>query len=221
MTSGLNEEEIIFDKNIPETQIQLDPCKAHSLTVEYKFVLRVESLRKNIEINEDGFYCNKQKRKEREMKERQRANKERIEKERIEKERIEKERIEKERLQKERIEKETQTTTPTSTPILTPHAVGGKGEDYERPAIVEAKSKNNKTAQIGLIAGVAALVVLSLTVAIVSLICWQKNVKRSNGEVALNEENRVYGSYYARSRNGDNGNFDGEGDKVYVTDNNS
>ena len=87
-----------MNKRVSETEIQLDPCNAHTLTVEYRFVSRVESLQKNIEIGEDGFYCSQQKRKEREMKERQRAEKERLDKERIEKDRIEKERIEKERI---------------------------------------------------------------------------------------------------------------------------
>ena len=57
---------------------------------------------------------------------------------------------------------------------------------------------------------------LSITVAVVGLICWQKNKK--NGEVAPSEENPVYGSY-ARSWSG--GGEYGDGDKVYVTDNNS
>ena len=69
-----------------------------------------------------------------------------------------------------------------------------------------------------MIAGVVAFVVLSITVAIVSFICWQKNEKKSNGEVTLSEENQVYGSY-ARNVNGE-GEY-GDGDKVYVTDKNS
>ena len=112
--TGLSQEEIVLEKRVAETEIQLDPCKAHTLTVEYRFFSRVESFQKNIEIDEDGFYCSQQKRKEREMKESQRA--------------------EKEKTEKERIEKETPTPTPTPTILaLTPHIV----EEDNRSAIVE------------------------------------------------------------------------------------
>ena len=107
--TGLNQEEIVLDKEIPQIQIQLDPCEAHSLTVEYTFVVSVKRLRKQIDIHEDGFYCKEQKKKEREM---------RAEKEKMEKEKLENKRIEEERIEKERIEQETQTTKtikPTTT----------------------------------------------------------------------------------------------------------
>ena len=208
--TGLNQEEIVLDKEIPEIQIQLDPCEAHSLTVEYTFVVSVKRLRKNVDIHEDGFYCKEQKKKEREM--------------RAEKEKMEKEKLENKRMEEERIEKETQTTKtikPTTTPTeatkptitLTPYFVEQKDK---APAIVEPKS-NNEKGQVGMIAGVAAFLVLSITVAIVSFICWQKNEKKSNGEVALSEENEIYGSY-ARDVNGE-GEY-GDGDKVYFTDKN-
>ena len=216
--TGLKQDEIVLDKEIPEIQIQLDPCEAHSLTVEYTFVVSVKRLRKQIDIHEDGFYCKQQKKKEREM---------RAEKEKMEKEKLENKRIEEERIEKERIEQETQTTKtikPTTTPTettkptltLTPYFVEEEEQNDKVPAIEEPKS-NNEKGEVGMIAGVAAFVVLSITVAIVSFICWQKHEKKSNGEVALNEENEIYGSY-ARDVNGE-GEY-GDGDKVYVTDKN-
>ena len=223
--TGLSQEEIVLDNKYPEIQIQLDPCKAHSLTVEYTFVVSVKSLRKKIEIFEDGFYCKEQKRKEREM----RAEEERMEKEKLENKRKEEERIEKERIELERIEQEKQTTQtikPTTTPsettettkpttTLAPHVLKEKEQKDKGPPIVAPKSNKGK-GQVGMIAGLVAFVVLSITVAIVSFICWQNNEKKSN--VTLSEENEVYGSY-ARDVNGE-GEY-GDGDKVYVTDKNS
>merc|ERR1712192_4719 len=118
--------------------------------------------------------------------------------------------------EQERIEQETQTTQaikPTTT--LAPHVVEERERKDKGPPIVAPKS-NNKKGQVGMIAGVVAFVVLSITVAIVSFICWQNNEKKSN--VTLSEENEVYGSY-ARDVNGE-GEY-GDGDKVYVTDKNS
>ena len=93
--TGLSQEEIVLDNKYPEIEIQLDPCKAHSLTVEYTFVVNVKSLRKKIEIFEDSFYCKEQKRKDREM----RAEEERMEKEKLKNKRKKEERIEKERIE--------------------------------------------------------------------------------------------------------------------------
>ena len=207
-------------------QIHLDPCDTHRVTIKYSFFLRVESIHKDIEIYEDGFYCKEEKRKEQELKERRRAEKERQES-------IEQERVDNgttTTIAQTTAPSPKTTTTPTNepttettpeaipspktTPTLTQNEVEGKEEEDKTPANV-GESLKGKKAQIGIIAAVSVFSVLSITVVIVSYICWQKNQKKANQE--SREENDTYGSY-ARGFNGE-GDY-GDGDKVYVTDNN-
>ena len=217
---------VALETKIPEVEIHLDPCDTHRVTVKYSFFLRVKSIHKDIEIYEDGFYCKEEKRKEQELKERRRAEKERQES-------IEQERVDNgttTTIAQTTAPSPKTTTTPTNepttettpeaipspktTPTLTQNEVEGKEEEDKTPANV-GESLKGKKAQIGIIAAVSVFSVLSITVVIVSYICWQKNQKKANQE--SREENDTYGSY-ARGFNGE-GDY-GDGDKVYVTDNN-
>ena len=209
-------------------QIFLDPCDTHRVTIKYSFFLRVKSIHKDIEIYEDGFYCKEEKRKEQELKERIRAEKERIRQESIEQERVDNGTTT--TIAQTTAPSPKTTTTPTNepttettpeaipspktTPTLTQNEVEGKEEEDKTPANVGESLKGKKT-QIGIIASVSVFSVLSITVVIVSYICWQKNQKKANQE--SRDENHTYGSY-ARGFNGE-GDY-GDGDKVYVTDNN-
>ena len=236
---GLNREERGLDKNF--SRLQLDPCKAHNLVIKYRFYSHEEVISKSVEIHEDGFYCQEQKLKEREKEERQRVEKkrkekerqERIEKERTKQEKEEQERIDREKkendvLEKKRAEKENregttmaqgeeeeETDETTSTTGATTKSEGNRTS-------MESKSIDNESsekAQVEVITLIVAFAVLTTTVVLIaSFICWQRHQsKKSSPHQVQSDQNHTYGTY-ARGPDGE-GEY-GDGDKVYVTDNN-
>ena len=240
---GPSEEKIALDKNFEE--LRLDPCKAHNLVIKYRFYSHEEVISKSVEIHEDGFYCQEQKLKERERKERQRVEKkreekelqekerqERIEKERTKQEKEEEERIDRERkesdvLEKERAEKENREGTTMEQ--------GQEEEETEENPITQTttKGEGNRTsmesksiddepsekAQVEVITLIVAFSVLTTTIVLIaSFICWQRHQsKKSDPHQVQSDQNHTYGTY-ARGPDGE-GEY-GDGDKVYVTDNN-
>ena len=87
---------------------------------------------------------------------------------------------------------------------------------------MESKSIDNESsekAQVEVITLIVAFAVLTTTVVLIaSFICWQRRQsKKSNPHQVQSDQNHTYGTY-ARGPEGE-GEY-GDGDKVYVTDNN-